>query len=259
MLLNSGVRSRARSLGLALVMGSVAHPRVHGATDEAIWNDLAQRFVAQGRVDYAGFAAERAALDRYLAASAEADPFRLSSDAARLAFWINAYNACVVKSVLDHQPLSSVKDVRGFFNRVRFRVAGRELTLDGIEGEGRKLKDWRIHFAVVCASTSCPPIRPEAYTAQRLDAQLAEQVREFLRDERNGLRLEDSTLWVSSIFKWYAKDFVPGTLTAESLLQLLRPHLDPVAAQAMGDRALTLTFLPYDWSLNAQAKPAGGA
>jgi hypothetical protein len=259
MLLSLGGHGRPCATACAVLWLWGIAPAAHAAVDHTMWDELTERFVAQGRVDYAGVARNRQALDRYLVMLAGADPAQLSSDAERLAFWINAYNACVVKSVLDHQPLKSVKDVKGFFNRIRFRVAGQDFTLDEIEAEGRKLNDWRVHFAVVCASASCPPIRSEAYTTEWLDAQLTEQVREFLRDGRNGLRLEGSTLWVSSIFKWYAKDFVPGRLTAAALLQLLRPYLDPAMLQAMGDQALTLKFLPYDWSLNAQAKPAGGA
>lgn len=220
--------------------------------DSAAWDGLVERHVADGRVNYAGIAAERDVLERYLASLAEVDLTQWSSDKGRLTFWINAYNACVVKGVLEHYPLTSVKDVKGFFDRTRYRVAGRDLTLNEIEAEGRKLNDWRVHFAVVCASSSCPPIRSEAYQFDWLEPQLTEQTTAFLRNTRDGLRLEGNTLFVSSIFKWYAKDFVQSKLTAESLVAVLEPYLDPAFIERLRGRPLSLKFLPYDWSLNGR-------
>ena len=212
-----------------------------------------ERFVSDGRVDYAGFMRERTALEAYLTQVATADPARLPSQRAQLAFWINAYNACVVKGVLDHHPLSSVKDVKGFFNRIRYRVAREDLTLDEIEARGRALGDWRIHFALVCASASCPPIRSEAYQADWLEPQLAEQVKAFLKDARHGLRLEGNALWVSSIFKWYDEDFVPRRkMVPGRLLPVLEPYLSPEVLAATKGKSLTVKFLNYDWSLNRQ-------
>ncbi|MDP3703578.1 MAG: DUF547 domain-containing protein, partial [Candidatus Omnitrophota bacterium] len=165
----------------------------------------------------------------------------------------------VVKGVLDHYPLASVKEVKGFFDRLRYRVAGRDLTLNEIEGEGRALGDWRIHFAVVCASSSCPLLRAEAYAADRLKAQLAEQTRQFLNDPKRGLRIEDGTVWASKIFDWYATDFLPTKevglfrrLPPEKLLGVLSAYYKSDVASPRG--RLELKFMDYDWSLNAQRK-----
>jgi len=223
------------------------------------WDLLLKRHVASGLVDYEGFRQDRAALDRYVVSLQDVQPSQLGSREAQLAFWINAYNANVVKGVLDRYPIASVKEVKGFFDRIRFRVAGRELTLNEIEGEGRALGDWRIHFAVVCASSSCPLLRAEAYAADRLDAQLAEQTRQFLDNPRRGLRIEGGTLWVSKIFDWYTTDFVPAKelgllrrLTPEKLLSVLAPYLTPEMGRLIRQRTLELRFTEYDWSLNAQ-------
>ena len=232
--------------------GLVAQAAAGPAINHTAWDVLTERHVTDGLVDYEGVARERAALDGYLARLADVEPARLPSDSARLAFWINAYNACVFKGVLDHYPLNSVKDVKGFFDRIRYRVAGRDLTLNEIEAEGRKLNDWRIHFAVVCASASCPPIRSEAYQTEWLEPQLTEQVKEFLKDTRHGLRVEGSTLWVSSIFKWYAADFVPGKMVPGRLLPVLEPYLSPEVRAAVAGKPLTLKFLNYDWWLNVK-------
>jgi hypothetical protein len=149
-----------------------------------------------------------------------------------------------------------VKEVKGFFDKIRYRVAGGLLTLNEIEGRGRKLGDWRLHFALVCASSSCPPLLDEAFVPERLDQQLADRTKAFLADTERGLRIEGSTLWASKIFDWYAKDFLPSgglfqRLTAEKLLEVLGPYPPDEVANAKG-RSLTLKFLDYDWSLNAQ-------
>ena len=227
--------------------------------DHAAWDLLLKHHVASGLVDYEGFRQDYAALERYLNNLHDVQPSQLGSRRAELAFWINAYNASVVKGVLDHYPIASVKEVKGFFDRIRYRVAGRELTLNEIESEGRAFGDRRIHFAVVCASSSCPSLRAEAYVSDRLDAQLAEQTRTFLGDPQRGMRIEGATLWVSKIFAWYTADFVPAKglgplhrLTSEPLLSILAPYLAPAVTRAAQMRTLALKFLDYDWSLNRQ-------
>ena len=226
------------------------------------WDQLLQQRVKAGRVDYQGLRADQAALDQWLATLSTVDLAQFGSDRQRhMAFWINAYNACVVRGVLDHYPLASVRDVKGFFDKITYRVAGQTLALNHIEAKARAFGDWRIHFAVVCASTSCPPIRAEAYVPERLDAQLSEQVRQFLRNQQQGLRLEGATLWASKIFDWYAGDFAFGQgglfhkTTPAQLLAVLRPYLETVTADAWTGQAQSLRFFDYDWSLNQQAPP----
>lgn len=230
-----------------LLLGLIPAPPLR--VDEAAWDHLLQHHVSSGLVDYAGLAGERATLEAYLAYLGDMDPAALSSREARLAFWINAYNACVLKGVLKRYPLRSVKDVQGFFDKVRYRVAGRDRTLNEIEAEGRRFGDARVHFALVCASSSCPPLRSGAYVPERLEAQLTEQAKQFLSDPRRGLRLEGSTLWASLIFKWYAKDFVPGRLTPKALLSALHPDL-PAALQTVVGERLRFKWIDYDWTLN---------
>jgi len=219
--------------------------------DHTLWDALTERYVHEGAVDYAGLAADRARLDRYVGSLAAADPATFSTDADRLAFWLNAYNACVVRGVLDAGRPRSVKDVPGFFDRIRYRVAGADRTLNEIEHAGRALDDWRMHFGLVCASESCPSLRAEAYQPDWLAPQLAEQARRFLADPQRGLRLEGGTLRVSTLFKWYARDFVSGRLTAERLVTALEPFLDATVVAAVRRRRMRIAFLPYDWSLNA--------
>ena len=155
----------------AVVILGVAAPCVAAqqTVDHATWDGLLKRYVKEGFVDYRGVQQERAVLDGYFTSLRDVNPAQLGSREEQLAFWINAYNACVFQAVLDRYPLQSVRQVQGFFDGLKYRIAGRDLTLNQVEEQGRALGDWRIHFAVVCASTSCPPLRSEAYMAERLN------------------------------------------------------------------------------------------
>jgi hypothetical protein len=245
---------RRGTLLAGLVWGFLL-PAAHAA-DHGPWDALLKQFVAEGRVDYVGFAAQRASLEAYLSGLGAVDPAALGSPQEALAFWINAYNACVIQEVLDRYPLRSVKDVRGFFDRERCRVGGGALTLNEIEAKGRALGDWRIHFGLVCGSTSCPPLRPEAYQAARVSEQLDDQAARFLNDPVHGFRVDGNVMWVSKIFKWYANDFVPsGSLTPASLWPLIDRYVTREESLFADPTRLTLKFLDYDWTLNDQTRP----
>ena len=247
---------RSPWLTIAMLLTTLWRPApLHAEIDHRSWDQLLRTYVDDaGLVDYEGVQSQRDLLDAYLTSLADIDPTGLDSKEP-LALWINAYNACVFKGVLDHPGISSVQDVKGFFDGIRYPVGGESLTLNEIEERGRALGDWRIHFAVVCAASGCPVLRSEAYAPERVGVQLDEQVSRYLVDDVHGMRIDyaSKTLWVSKIFKWYAKDFVPDRpLTAKSLWAVIdgfvpqdKPLL-PVLEQ------FSLKFLDYDWSLNAQ-------
>ncbi len=222
-----------------------------------------------GWVDYPGLAGERVALDAYLNRLATAGPQSFTADHERLAFWINAYNAFTLRDVLDdvYRKAASVQDVAGFFNRKRHRIAGEDLTLDEIEQRGRDFRDPRIHFTVVCASTSCPKLQRFAYNGAQLDAQLDRVTREFLLDEQRGMRLDRAgkRLYVSSLFKWYAADFKGQTgkvafvvelakaaVTGGQTLDYIKGYVPSDVARFISEEKPGVGFLKYDWSLNAQ-------
>lgn len=231
---------------------------------------LLERYVdSNGWVDYRGLAADRNDLDAYLARLGSANTGSLANDAERLAFWINAYNAFTLADALDsvYGKVRGVKDVSGFFNGKRHRVAGEELALDDIESRGRKLGDPRIHFAIVCASTSCPKLQRFAYTGAELDAQLERVTREFLADPARGLRVdrERKRIYLSPIFKWYAGDFTGETSGAGRLLALgravvsggdqlgyARRYAPAEAARFIDEARPSVHYLDYDWMLNSQ-------
>lgn len=222
-----------------------------------IWDGLLRAHGREGGLDYAGLAADEADLDRYLESVRRADPASMPP-ARALAFWINAYNAVVAKFVLERYPgLESVRDVDGFFDELTFPVAGAERTLDEIETEARDSGDARVHFAVVCASTSCPDLLAEAYVGERLDEQLESQTRVFLADEAKGLRFDAAKedLYLSSIFKWYAGDFTGGSTVVAffargKVVEWVLEHLPAELALQIEAADPSVTYLDYDWSLN---------
>ena len=225
-----------------------------------------------GWVDYAGLARERAALDRFLQQLATVSPSAYQSDADRLAFWINSYNAFTLADALDtvygkHQ---SVRQVGGFFDGRKHTVGGEQLTLDEIEKRGRDLHDPRIHFAIVCASTSCPRLQRFAYTSEKLDGQLDQAARGFLADPKRGLRYDASRhdLYVSPIFKWYAGDFTGSegslwararaTVSGNELLDFIARYAPAEVARSIRERRPSLHYFDYDWSLNSLDTHAPG-
>ena len=215
-------------------------------------------------VDYDGMASDQAALDDYLARLSAVDnaTFKGFSDAEKLAFLINAYNAFTVKLILkqDSRP-DSIRDIGSIFSgpwsQRFFTLLGEERTLDELEHQmirgNPALMDPRIHFAVNCASVGCPALRPEAYTGEWLDAQLADSTRRFLSDRRrNRYDAEAGVLRVSSIFDWYQEDFEDS---AGGLGDYLLQYADALALPAEARRNLEagdlpVRFLDYDWSLN---------
>jgi len=171
---------------------------------------------------------------------------RLAGRKEKLAFYINAYNILALKMVLDHWPVESIKDVGNLLSPVwdepAGEIGGKPVTLGQIEHKIlRPMGEPRIHFAIVCASVSCPDLYNKPYTAARLDAQLDEQVQRFLDNETKGVAVADKQIRVSKIFDWFEGDF-QGAGGVDAFVRRYRPNLpaSPVEAD-----------IPYDWALNA--------
>ena len=167
--------------------------------------------VALNVVDYAGLDADPR-LPQVVAALATFPTARLAKGAELLAFHLNAYTILTLALVARHWPLAGIKDIGNFWWPVWRRSAGaidhNDVSLDDIEHKRlRPLGDPRMHFAIVCASVSCPDLRLEAYRAQTLDRQLDDQVRRFLANPAKGLRVDGNVAHLSKIFEWYAVDF----------------------------------------------------
>ncbi len=196
-----------------------------------------------GKVAYRRLERESAAkLRDYLAGLSEVDPASLGRS-ARIAFWINAYNAHVINGVLNGYSAEGLLARKRFFSWYSFRLAGADRTLSEIEHEilRAEFDEPRIHFALVCASTSCPILRREAYRGAQLDEQLQDQARRFITDPARN-RIGPGEVALSKIFDWFAEDFEKA---AGSVVQYVRRYR-PVP------EAVEVSYLDYDWSMNAQ-------
>jgi uncharacterized protein DUF547 len=227
--------------------------------DHALWDDLLKTYVENGLFDYGGL--KRDYLFRtYLRQLARADPTKLASAADRLALLSNAYNALVVHGVITHKIDVSVMefsaDQQGFFDLQEHIFAGRTVSLNHIEHEliRQQYQDPRIHVALVCAARGCPAIRGEAYIGTELDRQLEDQSRLFANDDKYVAFDQDAgRLRLSPILKWYQQDW--GS-QAEVLSWLKSRIVDPARIEAIDQAVggeIDVEYLPYDWSLNAQA------
>lgn len=264
-----------RLIRFFLVALAFAAPAAFAQFDHShkAWDDLLKKhvkYVQDGnasKVDYAGFAKDRAALkavlDGYSKVS-KAD-FDKWPKPQQQAFLINAYNAFTVELILTKYPdLKSIRDLGSFvskpWSKKFFTLFGQESYLDQIEHEMLRKEgvydDPRVHVAVVCASIGCPMLRNEAFTADRLDAQLDDGMKRFLSDNtRNRYNPATKKLEISKIFDWYGKDFEKGHKGFSSVKATMAKYADQLA-QAPADRALVreqkadIAFLDYDWSLN---------
>jgi len=229
------------------------YPMVAHADAFSSWNGLLKDDVHTGNkhgvelhlVDYQALEHDPR-WQQTLTALKQADLSTLSSKQEKLAFWINAYNILAVKMVVDHKGIKSIKDVGSWYapvwNHDAGIVAGSMKSLNDIENNVlRPMGDPRIHFAIVCASVSCPDLRQEAYQAANLNAQLNEQAASFLSNTAKGARFNHGQLQLSSIFKWFADDFqhVGGVIA------FIQQH-SSIKAQKID------AYLDYDWSLNGK-------
>jgi len=206
--------------------------------------------VADGVVNYPAVAVD-SRFEKYLWHLDRLDPTRLPTREDRLAFWINAYNAFAIKGILDgYSPLTKWGQYRYFISR-DYRVGGQRINLYDLE---RKLlipdfQEPRIHFAIVCASMSCPKLQSWVYTADKLEAQLEQRARDYINDPtRNRFDRERRIAYLSMIFKWFEGDFVAHS---GSLINYVKRYIaDPELAKELGTTPFAVKFLKYDWRLN---------
>lgn len=162
-----------------------------------------------------------------------------------LAFYINAYNILALKTVIDHWPLDSIKDVGNLLSPVWGKPAGsidgKTVSLDDIENKIlRPMGEPRIHLAIVCASVSCPDLSDRPYIASTLNAQLDKQVRQFLTNTEKGLRVDNKSILISRIFDWFEKDFKPAG-GVEVFIRRYRADLPELPLKS---------DINYDWDVN---------
>lgn len=245
---------------------------------------LLKKHVINGWVDYQGILGEQVVFYEYLNYLAEVKSEVLNrwTREQKLAFWINSYNAFTIQAVIERYPITgrsliglffpqnSILQISGVWTRLKFTAGGQHLTLRQIEHDIiRKMFDEaRIHFAIVCASRSCPALRSEAYRADILEHQLDGQEALFINDPERGARWDAAKrrLYISKIFKWFKADFkkrvssndvsAQSQIAGNPLLAFIQPYL---TNQQMKDALvdgpkIRVSYLSYDWRLNDLAE-----
>jgi len=283
------MRYRAFTLALtaAVWVGTSGRAAAQGI-DHAGFDSVLTHFVRDGRVDYAALRIGRAELDEYIAqvAAVNADEFAVWSETDQIAYLLNAYNAYVLETIIDNYPIkaagffkklvspkrfsfpdNSIRQIDGVFDGILHQVAGTEMTLDDIEHNTLRAKynEPRIHFALVCAAVSCPPLREEAFRGELLDEQLDSQGKIFLNDPRlNRFGIDRGEVHLSKLFDWFGDDFrqfASGTgyqrdEKVNGVLTFVSRYLVDRVASFLETGDYKVDFLSYDWTLNDQAVAA---
>jgi hypothetical protein len=263
-----------------LPLGKAAAENAHQAFGYDDYAIVLRTYVDdQGMVNYRGLKADGRRLDAFTMAIETLDLkiYDRWTDREKIAFWINAYNALTLKAIVTHYPIqpsffaslrfpkSSIRQIPGVWDELRFGVMGRKMTLDEIEHETlrRQFSEPRIHMALVCAAMGCPPLRSEPYLGDKLEAQLKDQTRRFLQNPLK-FRIDQGggRVHLSSIFKWFAEDFVKtyGTgekfaghnSTEQAVMNFVSQYLDGQERQYLATGRYHIAYLNYDWSLNEQ-------
>lgn len=246
---------------LVILAGCSSTPRTFQPADpiapdrvsHQAWDRIVQAHVRDGHVDYPAIQAD-GRLNGYLSELNRIDPTRLAKRQDQLAFWINAYNAFAVQGILDrYSPMTLWGRYRYFIGR-EYWVGGTTVNLYDLEREVliEQFHEPLIHFAIVCASTSCPKLQPWAYEPDRLDRQLVQVAKAFINDPmRNRFDRTQKVVSLSMIFHWFESDFVAD---AGSVLAYLARYVDdPELANELTQPGYRIEYLDYNWSLNGIA------
>lgn len=206
------------------------------------WQELLQKYVSSdGNVDYIGFQKNKKDLKEYINQLSKNLPTVEWLKAQKLAYWINAYNALTIDLILRHYPTKSIKDIKDPWDQRLWQFGDKWQNLNDIEHKIlRKMNEPRIHFAIVCASISCPKLQNKAFTASNLEAQLTNATKEFIADTTKN-EISKDKIKLSKIFKWFKKDFEENG----SLIDFLNQYSD-VAISNNAKKSYT----DYNWDLN---------
>jgi len=220
--------------------------------DHSAFDALLKKNVLKGRVDYAGLKKDQSVLQGYLKSLETVDSTKYGRDEL-LALFVNAYNAATLELILEHYPgIASIKDIPSAqrWDDKRWTFCGEKVSLSELEhGILRKrFEEPRVHFAINCASISCPPLRNEAYSGDKIEAQLNDQAQTMNRDF-GGTQWDaaKATLKLSKIYDWYEDDFTRG----KTLKDFVAQYAAPDAAEELRKSAkVDIVFQDYNWSLN---------
>jgi hypothetical protein len=236
---------------------------VFGQFDYAEFDALLKSYVRGNSVDYSQLIEEKDKLFNFTnilaKVSPNSHPEKFQTKNEQLAYWINAYNAFILKIIIENYPVDSIKDINfiGFTVWLtKNTIGGEEISFKSLEDDiiRDEFKDPRIHFAINCASYSCPPLINEAYLPESLDEQMDNSTKSFINNENNVLiNEEDRIIYLSSIFDWYDDDYYDW-LRAEYGIE--EPHiLDYIKLYYEGKiednlYEFDIEYFEYSWELN---------
>lgn len=211
------------------------------------FDQVLRQHVVEGKVNYDGIKQDPRFFD-YLEILKSTNPDTFASEQEKLAYWINAYNALAIKGILDGRSPSSFFGRISYFKTTDYDVGGRSINLYDLERDIIiPFNEPRIHFAIICASMSCPRLISEAYVASQLDEQLEKNTTLFINNPaKNSFDTEKKIARVSKIFDWFEEDFEKDAGTVQQFLA--RYVKDKALAQALD--TYKVKHLDYDWSLN---------
>ena len=206
------------------------------------WDKQLKKFVSEtGKVNYKSWKNSFYEVESYLKALKNRPPQEFWPKKEVMAYWINAYNALTVQLILQNYPLKSIKDLKDPWGQKVIKIEGKSYSLDDIEHEVlRKMNEPRIHFAINCASVSCPKLLNEAFNSLKLEQQLYRLTCDFLSDESKN-QLNSKKTMLSKIFQWYVKDF--GSFGDR--VDFFKKYGNNIINEKTSFR-----YLPYDWNLN---------
>ncbi len=227
------------------------------------YDNILHKYVKHGLVDYSALKNDKEFED-YIKEIESFDISTLSDKNEKLAFWINVYNAFTLKVVKDNYPIESINELHTggrilahifsstVWDKDLFKVGGEKISLNEIEHVKirKELNEPRIHFALVCAAISCPELRDEAYSAEKIDAQLDNQAERFISAYgKNYFDLKKRKAFLSKIFDWYEGDF--GNSEKDVLIFLSKYLNGEIASDLKSNiDKWEVEYLPYDWKLN---------
>ncbi len=237
-------------LVLYLSLGvTTAQAQFESDTLHSLFNGILMDNVSNGSVNYAGIKND-IRFGKYLKALNQADPDTLETRAEKLAFWINAYNALAIKGILDGLSPSSFFGRITYFKTTDYEVGGQTVNLYDLERDIIiPFNESRIHFAIVCASYSCPKLRSEAYLAATLENQLENNAIDFINDPlKNEFDAGKKRARLSKIFDWFEKDFKQHSGSVQKYVANFVK--DEVHKEALLREKYRVKHLKYQWTLN---------
>ncbi len=231
---------RFYTIVITLLLSCIIQLNAQQRIDHMVWDQLLLLNVSsEGEVDYKGFIRDKFLFDQYFNSLATNYPDDSYSREEQLAYWINLYNAVVMKMIIDNYPVSSINDIKNPWKQKAITIKGKGYSLDDIEhGMLRKMNEPKIHFLLNCAAKSSPRLWNRAYTGDNINKELNEQTKAYINDTRKNL-ITAEEVKLSQVFEWYKDDFNRG-----DVISYINQFVDTKIP-----KKTKISFLPYDWGL----------